>query len=859
MCSITLQPVAADTESRVAIEADARSGGFLAHSIDYAAPSPSLLRIERVYQQIGGIRGGGWFGYGWGSRYETYLQLRANGSIAAHDYGQPGVAVVFEPADGALRGRDQIVGEIMDAAQKLRRFGSESDKAAYNEELRTLDDAGLESAWEEYYKSGLVDFPSRVIGTIFYDRPHEQRLVRVSTGYQRSLIGEVPKRRTQPGGYDGDSEDFNALGMLTRVWNANHEFVSIRYDESKYMMALDIAQNRPFELADSQGRRLKLDWSGAFSTPNGYVEQLIRVREAPAENPPPRAKVRALQGHVLATYSYVYKQKPSDCGDNGCYGRYLTGFRDFGGQVLGFSYSNDGLSGELPSLAEVRYPDRSSLKVASPVDNTDTNIRVISVTQRERNGGAREQRLLYLYSGEIGKAPLEEVISTGNDTTTDTLYDSSGKIISTVEVRGSLDELKGKTAAFHNRLGDLFLGLDDAMALAEYRLAADQGDPDGQMNLGRMYASGKGTAKDSAKALTLFRSAADQGNAKSEMALGLMYEQGRDVDKNCTLAKHYYQLAAQRGVPAARSALEGWACGAQIAVLLGHEDRVWSAAFSPDGTRIVTASVDKTARLWDAKTGAPLAVLRGHEGTVFSAAFSPDGTRIVTASQDKTARLWDAKTGAPLAVLRGHEGAVFSAAFSPDGARIVTASVDKTARLWDAKIGAPLAVFRGHENAVLSAAFSPDGTRIVAASEDKTARLWDAKTAAPLAVFRGHEGAVLSAAFSPDGTRIVTASMDTTARVWDAKTAAPLAVLRGHEGAVLSAAFSPDGTRIVTASADKTARVWDARTMALLAALRGHEGAVLCAGFSQDGTRVVTSSSDKTARIWRANGEYSLN
>ena len=60
---------------------------------------------------------------------------------------------------------------------------------------------------------------------------------------------------------------------------------------------------------------------------------------------------------------------------------------------------------------------------------------------------------------------------------------------------------------------------------------------------------------------------------------------------------------------------------------------------------------------------------------VQSAAFSPDGSRIVTASWDKTARIWDAATGKEIAVLRGHEGAVCSAAFSPDGSRIVTASV----------------------------------------------------------------------------------------------------------------------------------------------------------------------------------------
>jgi WD40 repeat protein len=67
-----------------------------------------------------------------------------------------------------------------------------------------------------------------------------------------------------------------------------------------------------------------------------------------------------------------------------------------------------------------------------------------------------------------------------------------------------------------------------------------------------------------------------------------------------------------------------------------HEDGVLSAAFSPDGTRIVTGSTDQTARVWDAASGRELLALRGHKGGVRSAAFSPDGARIVTASWDTT-------------------------------------------------------------------------------------------------------------------------------------------------------------------------------------------------------------------------------
>jgi dipeptidyl aminopeptidase/acylaminoacyl peptidase len=114
-----------------------------------------------------------------------------------------------------------------------------------------------------------------------------------------------------------------------------------------------------------------------------------------------------------------------------------------------------------------------------------------------------------------------------------------------------------------------------------------------------------------------------------------------------------------------------------------HNSGVNSAQFSPDGKRVVTASEDNTARVWDAQTGQALVGHLKHNGEVISAQFSPDGKRIVTASQDGTARVWDAQSGQPLTEPMKHNGWVYSAQFSPDGKRIVTASGDNTARVWD--------------------------------------------------------------------------------------------------------------------------------------------------------------------------------
>ena len=104
---------------------------------------------------------------------------------------------------------------------------------------------------------------------------------------------------------------------------------------------------------------------------------------------------------------------------------------------------------------------------------------------------------------------------------------------------------------------------------------------------------------------------------------------------------------------------------------------------SPDGKRIVTASDDETARIWDAETGRALATLDDHDNLLWTAVFSSDSRRVVTSSIDRTARIFDAETGRILATLRGHEDQVRSSAFSPDGSRVVTSSMDKTVRIWD--------------------------------------------------------------------------------------------------------------------------------------------------------------------------------
>ena len=115
--------------------------------------------------------------------------------------------------------------------------------------------------------------------------------------------------------------------------------------------------------------------------------------------------------------------------------------------------------------------------------------------------------------------------------------------------------------------------------------------------------------------------------------------------------------------------------------------------------------------------------MKGHARTVLFAAFSPDEKKVLTASEDQTARVWDAATGKELLLLRGHEDKVRYAAWSPDGKRIINGSEDSTARLWDADKGEESVTMKHGKHPIHFVAFLPDGLQVLTC-EEGSARLW---------------------------------------------------------------------------------------------------------------------------------------
>ncbi|WP_437994096.1 TIR domain-containing protein [Sorangium sp. So ce145] len=311
-----------------------------------------------------------------------------------------------------------------------------------------------------------------------------------------------------------------------------------------------------------------------------------------------------------------------------------------------------------------------------------------------------------------------------------------------------------------------------------------------------------------------------------------------------------HTLRFPRGLPKIRLRHPVRIWTAEERTLSGHSNWVYACTISPDGQRVVSASGDKTLKVWDLATGQLLSTLEGHPEQINACAISPDGQRVVSASGDKTLKVWDLATGTLLSTLEGHSNWVNACAISPDGQRVVSASGDKTLKVWDLATGQLLSTLEGHPEQINACAISPDGQRIVSASYDKTLKVWDLATGTLLSTLEGHSSWVDACAISPDGQRIVSASKDKTLKVWDLATGQLLSTLEGHSSWVNACAISPDGQRIVSASWDTTLKVWDLATGQFLSTLEGHSDSVKACTISPDGQRIVSASSDKTLKVW---------
>jgi WD40 repeat protein len=327
----------------------------------------------------------------------------------------------------------------------------------------------------------------------------------------------------------------------------------------------------------------------------------------------------------------------------------------------------------------------------------------------------------------------------------------------------------------------------------------------------------------------------------------------------------------------------------QLTHLWWHEDGVLSVQFSPDGQRVASASWDRTARIWDARTGLLAAPIFRNDTRLQDVRFTLDGRRILTMDVDGRVRLWDAQTGQPFGPALPTAAHWEALDLSRDG-RWFLAGVTNGVQLFDATNGAALGPVIPMSNIIHVLRFSPDGRSALAGGEKEVARIlempsgrtrwklagtaglqaagfspdarrvatvtlrellvWDTSTGELAWPATRPGGDLMACQFSPDSQWLGVASWNRFARLFDAATGVPVGVPMRHPNPVSDCPFSPDGRWLMTASRDGTARVWRPQTGEPLSPPLPHASGVFAVGFAPDSARLVTSSQDHSVRVW---------
>lgn len=282
------------------------------------------------------------------------------------------------------------------------------------------------------------------------------------------------------------------------------------------------------------------------------------------------------------------------------------------------------------------------------------------------------------------------------------------------------------------------------------------------------------------------------------------------------------------------------ASGGKIALprtaLFGHEEGVNAASWSPDGRYIVSASDDRTARVWDVESGQPLATLgRARSAT---SAFNAHGIAV-----DAAEPVWEND---------GHTGFVFAAQFNPQGSLVATASFDESVRFWDVRTGRSVAALAAHHEPIVSAGFNHDGTLLVTASADGLARLWDVASRQCLRTLVATEprAPLTHAQFAPNSRYVLVGALDSSLRLWDYARERCVKTYTGHVSkrfcSVAAFARPPSSSGDKTApllfcgSEDGRVCVWDMQTTELVEELKGDTQSLpLGGGRGRGGAAVV--------------------
>ncbi|ORY36334.1 WD40 repeat-like protein [Rhizoclosmatium globosum] len=261
--------------------------------------------------------------------------------------------------------------------------------------------------------------------------------------------------------------------------------------------------------------------------------------------------------------------------------------------------------------------------------------------------------------------------------------------------------------------------------------------------------------------------------------------------------------------------------------LEGHSGWVTSIATSVENPDLlVSGSRDKTVIVWhlsrdETNYGYAKRALTGHNHFVSDVVVSSDGQFALSASWDKTLRLWDLNSGTTTRRFVGHTNDVLSVSFSPDNRQIVSASRDKSIKLWNTLGECKLNIVQdGHTEWASCVKFSPNPANpvIVSAGWDKLVKVWDATKCKLKTNHHGHTGYISTITISPDGSLCASGGKDGITMLWDLNESKHLYSLEAGDE-INALVFSPNRYWLCAATTS-CVKIWDLETKTVVDEIR---------------------------------------